>query len=102
MRVGDNIGWLYKKRLADGTDMWALLESKITKIVQNGSGTKVYSKCFYPIDIEEIEENTEIMQEANGWINTRDVVLLTDEIRNKCERWVKWANENMDEAVSLF
>ena len=102
MRVGDSIGGLYKKTLPDGKDVWALSEGVITKIVQNSRGTKVYSKRFYPIDKEEIEDNTALMEGADGWILTREVVLLTPEIRNKCERWVKWANENPDKAVGLI
>ena len=102
MKVGDSIGGLYKKTLPDGKDVWTLSEGKITKIVQNSRGTKVHSKRFYPIDIEEIEDNTKMMQEAEGWILTREVVLLTPEIREKCDRWIKWANENPGKAVGLI
>lgn len=102
MNVGDFIGGLYKKTSADGVEQWYLSEGKITKIVQNSRGTKVYSKRFYPLDIEEIEDNTEMMRKANGWILTREVVLLEPDIRDKCERWVKWANENPDKAVSCL
>ncbi len=86
----------------DGREVWELHEGKITKIVQNSRGTKVHSKRFYPIDKEEIEDNTELMANADGWILTRGVVLLTPEIRSKCERWVQWANENPDKAVGLI
>lgn len=102
MRVGECVGGLYKKTLRDGSEIWELLEGKITKIVQNSRGTKVYSKRFYPIDKEEIEDNTELMANADGWILTREVVLLTPEIRSKCERWIQWANENPDKAVGLI
>lgn len=102
MKVGDCIGGLYKKTLQDGSEIWELLEGKITKIVQNSRGTKVYSKRFYPIDKEEIEDNTTLMADADGWILTREVVLLTPEIRSKCERWIQWANENPDKAVGLI
>ena len=102
MKVGEYIGGLYKKTLQDGSEIWELLEGKITKIVQNSRGTKVYSKRFYPIDKDEIEDNTELMADADGWILTREVMLLTPEIRSKCERWVQWANENPDKAVGLI
>lgn len=102
MKVGDSIGGLYKKTKPDGTEMWELSEGKITKIVQNSRGTKIYSKRFYPIEIEEIEDNTKVMASADGWINTREVVWLTPEIRRKCERWVEWANNNPEKAVSLI
>lgn len=93
MKVGDSIGGLFEK-VIDGKKSWYLAESKITRIVQNSRGTKVYSKHFYPLDIEEIEDNTEVMLNEKGFINTRDVVELTPDIRYKCERWVEWANKN--------
>jgi hypothetical protein len=102
MKVKDSIGGLYKRPTSDGKEEWFLSESKITRIVQNSRGTKVYSKGFFPIEIEEIEDNTKLMQEAKGWINTREVVLLTPEIREKCNRWIKWANDNPDKAVGLI
>lgn len=102
MKVGDSIGGIYKKTSADGKEYWELVEGKITKIVQNSRGTKVYSKRFYAIDLDKIEVNTEIMGKASGWILTREVMLLTPEIRNECERWVQWANENPDKAVGLI
>ena len=102
MKVGDSIGSIYKRQKPDGKEEWYLSESKITRIVQNSRGTKVYSKGFFPIEIEEIEDNTKLMQEAKGWINTREVVLLTPEIREKCNRWIKWANDNPDKAVGLI
>ena len=102
MKVGEFIGGLYKKTLPDGKELWYLCESKITKIVQNTKGTKVYSKHFYPIDIEEIESNSKIMEEANGYINIREVVYLNEINRTKCERWVKWANEHLDEVKSII
>ena len=100
--VGESIGALYKKDSPDGKKIWYLCEGKVTKIVQNSRGTKVHSKRFYPIDLEEIETNTELMKDADGYILTREVFLLTPEIREKCERWVKWANENPDKAVGLI
>lgn len=101
MKVGDCIDGIYKIE-KDGVSEWKLCEGKITRIVQNSHGTKVYSKRFCPIEIEEIEDNTKIMSEAQGWINTREVVLLTPEIRSRCERWVEWANKNQDKAVGLI
>ena len=100
-KVGDSIGGIYRVR-EGGQEIWKLLEGKIKLIVQNSRGTKVYSRGFYPIDLAEIEDNTREMSEAIGWINTRDVVLLTPAIRQKCERWVEWANNNPHDAVSLI
>ena len=48
------------------------------------------------------KENTETMIEADGYINTQEPVLLMPEIRQKCERWIEWANNNPDKAVGLI
>ena len=96
MKVGEYLGGIYKRVLPDGKDEWYLLSGKITKIVSNTKGTKVYSKEFYPLDIEEIESNTNEMENAEGYIYTREVMLLSDSLRSRCERWIKWANDNPD------
>ena len=102
MKVGEYIGGLYKRVLPDGKEEWVLHESKITKIVQNSKGTKVYSKGFYPLDVDEIESNTKIMEDADNYILVREVVLLNEIVRPKYERWLKWANENPDKVKSIL
>lgn len=102
MKIGDYIGALYKKTKPDGKEVWELCESKITRIVQNTKGTRVYSKRFNALDIDEIQSNTEMMEEADNFILVREVVLLNEITRLKYERWVKWANENPDEVKSIL
>lgn len=102
MKVGDIIGGLYKKEKPDGIECWYLCESKVTKIVSNSRGTKCYSKHFYPLDVDEVEATTEQMQNAEGYVITREPMILTDELRRKCERWVEWANANPKKAVSVL
>ena len=102
IKAGNYIGGIYKSNNSDDSEYWKLIDSKITKIVQNSKGTKIYSKNFYPLYLEDVELNTELMENANGYILTREVFYLTDEIRNKCERWIEWANNNSEKAVSIF
>ena len=102
IKAGNYIGGIYKRNNPDGSEYWKLIDSKITKIVQNSKGTKIYSKNFYPLELEDVELSTELMGKADGYILTREVFYLTDEIRNKCERWVKWANNNPEKAVSIW
>ena len=99
IKVGDAIGMLEEGKWADGTEGWKLLECPIKRIVQSKRDTKVYSDRFYPLDLEDIESNTEIMQDAQGWILTKEVMLLTPEIRAKCEKWVEWANSNLEKVM---
>ena len=44
------------------------------------------------------------MEEAvdKGYILAREVFGLNDITRPFAEKWVKWANENMDKAVSIL
>lgn len=102
MKVGDMIGGLYKKTLPDGSQRWELVETKVTKIVSNSRGTKCYSKRFYPLDVEDVETTTQQMEHAEGYVLTREPMLLTDTVRKKCERWVEWANTNPNKAVSVL
>jgi hypothetical protein len=95
--AGDSIGCISKVQ-----DKWKLIESKISRITQSVNGRKIYTKKFYPLEYDEVKENTETMIEADGYINTQEPVLLMPEIRRKCERWIEWANNNPDKAVGLI
>ena len=102
MKVGSYIGMLTKRQSSDGKEFWKLIESKVTKIIQNSKGTKIYSKGFYPLDAADVEFNTKEQEEAQGYILTREVFELNDITRPKVERWIEWANANMDKAVSIL
>ena len=98
LKIGDSIGAIYKKS-KDGREEWYLCEDKINKIVELKSGKKYYTKSkFYPLDSEDVDSNTEIQEEAKGFILTKEVFGLNDITRLKAEKWVEWANENIDKA----
>ena len=101
MKYGDSIGGIYQLDRADGTKEWYLCEGKITKITENSRGTKVYSKQFYPQDKDDIEINTD-MAKAEGCIIVKEVCLLTDELREKFVKWIKWANANPGKEKSVW
>lgn len=48
--------------------------------------------------------NTKQMENAigKGYIITKEVFGLNDKTRPFAESWVKWANDNMDKAVSIL
>lgn len=57
-------------------------------------GDRVYSKLLLsPVDYEEIVDNANIMKKNSKIILTREPFLLDDELREKCIRWVEWANK---------
>lgn len=103
--IGLNIGML-QKVLSDkdgNGPYWRLIESPIREIKINRNGKKIKTKDrFYTLDAKEIEENTKELEEANGYILTETPFLLTDELRIKANRWIEWANQNMDKAVSII
>ena len=102
MKIGDSIGALYQRE-KDGVKEWYLCESPISKITTTRNGTKIHTrKHFYPLDMEDVESTTEIMEKAKDFIITREPMLLTEPIRQHCERWVEWANANPDKAVGLI
>lgn len=105
LRVGDSVGGIYKKE-RNGIEYWELIEDKINKVTETKrDGWKYYTKSrFRPLYAEDIDSNTEIMEEAvgKGYIITGEVFGLNDITRPFAERWVKWANENMDKAISIL
>jgi hypothetical protein len=105
MEIGDSVGKICKRN-RDGKEIWELVEDKISKITV----TKKYSRryftkyVFYPLDAEEVDKNTEDMENAvgKGYIITREVFGLNEITRPFAERWVSWANENPEKAVGLL
>ena len=97
--IGDSVGEIYKR--SDGK--WVLLECKITSISITRKGITVKApKSFNPLDGEELMDNTKDMQNADGYILTKEVFGLNEKTRPYAERWIKWANENKDKAVSVL
>ena len=102
LKVGDSVGAIYKRN-KDGIEKWYLCEDKINKIVELKSGKKYYTKSkFHPLDVEDVDGNTKIQEEATGYILTRAVFGLNDNTRLKAEKWIEWASENMDKAVGII
>lgn len=102
LKVGDSVGGIYKRN-KDGIEEWYLCEDKINRIVELKSGKKYYTKSkFHPLDADDVDSNTKIQEESEGYILTREVFGLNDITRQKSEKWIVWANENRDKAVSVF
>lgn len=106
LQVGDSVGAIYKKTKLDGTEYWELIEDKIKKVTQTKrDGWKYHTKSkFYPLYAEDVDSNTNMMEDAigKGYILTREVFGLNEKTRPFAENWVKWANENIEKAVSIL
>lgn len=102
LNIGDSVGAIYKKS-KDGKEFWELVEDKINKItVTKKYGRRYCTRSkFYPLDADDIDNNTKQMEECigSGYIITKELFGLNDKTRPFAEKWVKWANENMDKAV---
>ena len=105
LNVGDSVGIL-QKREKDGKVFWKLIEDKINKItITKTYGRRYFTKSkFYPLDADDIDSNTKIMEESidKNWILINEIFGLNDKTRPHVERWVKWANDNMDTAASIL
>lgn len=81
LNVGDSVGTL-QKREKDGKVFWQLIEDKITKItITKKYGRRYFTKSkFYPLDADDIDSNTKIMEESIGkcWILTNEIFGLNN------------------------
>lgn len=105
LNIGDSVGGIYKSGTGDDAK-WELVEDKINKItITKKAGRRYFTKSkFRPLDADDVDNNTEDMETCigKGYILTREVFGLNEKTRPLAERWVKWANENMDKAVGLL
>ena len=66
-------------------------------------GDRVYSKMLvFPVDYEEIVDNANMMKGDSGLIIVSEPFLLDDELKEKCIRWVEWANKADPSEYELF
>lgn len=83
------------------TEKFKFKEATFTRRISS-RGDRVYSKMLaLPVDYEEIVENANIIRGNSGLMLVREPFLLDDELREKCLRWVSWAN-SVDESKYRF
>ena len=75
------------------TEKFKFREATFTRRISSRSD-RIYSKMLqFPIDYEEIVDNADIMKKNPNLILVQEPFLLDDELREKVERWVEWANK---------
>ena len=74
------------------TERFKFKECTFTRRISS-KGDRVYSKGFYPLDYSEIVENAQMMKEYPGIMLVQEPFLLDDELRERCIKWVEWANK---------
>lgn len=106
LNIGDSVWMLQKVTKSDGRNCWRLVEDRITKItITKTYGRRYFTKSkFYPLDANDIDGNTKIMEESinKGWILTNEIFGLNERTRSHAEKWIEWANSNPDKVVSIL
>lgn len=75
------------------TEKFKFKEATFTRRISS-RGDRVYSKMLaYPVDYEEIVDTANMMKNNSDLIIVREPFLLDDELKEKCLRWVEWANK---------
>ena len=84
------------------TEKFKFKEATFTRRISS-RGDRVYSKMLmYPVDYEEIVETANMMKGNSGLIIVREPFLLDAELKEKCLRWVEWANKVDESKYSFF
>lgn len=84
------------------TKKFEFKEATFTRRISS-RGDRVYSKMLmFPVDYEEIVDNANMMKGNSGLIIVSEPFLLDDELREKCIRWVEWANKADEKEYSFF
>lgn len=84
------------------TEKFKFKEATFTRRISS-RGDRVYSKLFTcPIDYEEIVGNANFMKNNSRLILVGEPFLLDDELREKCIRWVEWANKTDEREYRFF
>ena len=75
------------------TEKFKFKEATFTRRISS-RGDRVYSKMLaYPVDYEEIVDTANMMKNNSDLIIVHEPFLLDDELKEKCLRWVEWANK---------
>jgi hypothetical protein len=83
------------------TEKFKFKEATFTRRISS-RGDRIYSKMLaYPVDYEEIVDTANMMKGDSKLIIVQEPFLLDDELREKCLRWVEWANK-VDEKEYSF
>ena len=99
------IGYIVKYDLKSNpqlTEKFKFKEATFTRRISS-RGDRVYSKMLaYPVDYEDIVDSANKMKGNSGLIIVQEPFLLDDELKQKCLRWVEWANRVDESEYSFF
>lgn len=83
-------------------DKFKFKEATCTRRISS-RGDRVYSKMLScPVDYEEIVDNANMIRGNSRLMLVREPFLLDDELRERCLRWVAWANSVDESQYRIF
>lgn len=69
------------------------MEAPYTRSISS-RGNKVKSKLFYSaLDYDDVASTTKMLKENTGMIIVDEPFFLDDELKERVQRWVDWANQ---------
>lgn len=74
----DKIGFIQRRR-NETKYAFKLIVAKVQRVNIGKKKTSVYTKEFYPLDMEDIESNTRMMDESKGLILVGEPFVIKDE-----------------------
>lgn len=87
----DTIGFIQRRIDKNGKEIFKFIEAKVKRVNIGKTKTTVYTKEFYPLDMEEVESNTKIIDTHEGLILVGEPFLLkdgqADYFKAVCEHW---------------
>ncbi len=90
----DKIGFIQRRRDADGKETFKYIEGKIKKIVIGKKKISVYSDKFYPLELADLEGNTRIFNEDRRVLIVGEPFITNDKLAAWCQKNVDYWNEH--------
>ena len=87
----DTIGFIQRRTDENGKETFKFIEAKVKRVNIGKTKTTVYTKEFYPLDMEEIESNTKMIDTSKGLLLVEEPFLLkdgkADYFKAVCDYW---------------
>ena len=74
----DTIGCILRHKDSEGNETFKFIEAKVKRVSIGKTKTSVYTKEFYPLDAEEIESNTKMIDTSKGFLLVDEPFLLKE------------------------
>lgn len=74
----DKIGYIRRIDNGERTE-FKLIIAKVQRVVMGKKATKVYTKKFMPLDVEDVELNTQFVNNGRGLILVAEPFVIKDE-----------------------